>query len=79
MRKQFIVKVIETHKLHIEANSIAEAKLIACDNYIWDGNLNAPDKYTVDLDVKEADSAKLNFFKAAKVDFDRVSNDEEDI
>jgi hypothetical protein len=51
--KQFIVKVIETHKLHIEASSIEEAKLIACDNYIWDGNLNAPDKYTVDLDVKE--------------------------
>lgn len=55
MRKQFIVKVIETHKLYIEAQSIAEAKLIACDDYIWDGNLNAPDKYTVDLDVKEVD------------------------
>tara|TARA_R110001606_G_scaffold389445_1_gene555584 strand:- start:707 stop:877 length:171 start_codon:yes stop_codon:yes gene_type:complete len=55
MRKQFIVKVIETHKLYIEAQSTAEAKLIACDNYIWDGNLNEPDKYTVDLDVKEID------------------------
>ena len=53
------------------------------------------EKDTVDLDVKEADefkdakpqdlwskverSAKLDFFKAAKVDFVKVSNDEEDI
>ena len=53
--KNYIVEVKEIHKLHIEAESTAEAKLIACDSYIWDGNLNAPDKYTVDLDVKEVD------------------------
>lgn len=55
MRKQFIVKVIETHKLHIEAQNTEEAKRIAWDDYIWDGNLNEPDKYTVDLNVKEVD------------------------
>lgn len=53
---KYRVEVVQTTVLFIEADSVEEAKDIATNDYIWDEDQTAPDRYGVHFNVEELDN-----------------------